>query len=317
MTLGKKLSSYRKLTGMTQQQLGEHLNLSAQAISKWENDLAEPDLATLRTLSDLYKVSIDELLDLNSSPMPDVRVADADANASTDASTDTQGERIKMPIGYCKNCGIAVEDENLGERVPVILCKKCVYDRKRKIEEEKARCEREEKEKKEAAIRVKRVKREYLRERRKKSLIWAAVVAGAWLLISIFALTSNYSSNMLLGTIVTPIFLFTFVASMFYECAVRELVERMGPAAIRWPGLIFTFDLDGFMWLIGMKLLFAVLGFIIGVVGSLLSLALAIIISPFVFVYVMIRLHHDIENAQSSELVFDMENDIKNKYKTR
>ena len=40
MTLGKKLSSYRKIAGLTQQQLGEHLNLSAQAISKWENDLA-------------------------------------------------------------------------------------------------------------------------------------------------------------------------------------------------------------------------------------------------------------------------------------
>ena len=34
MTLGKKLAGYRKLAGMTQQQLGDILNLSAQAISK-------------------------------------------------------------------------------------------------------------------------------------------------------------------------------------------------------------------------------------------------------------------------------------------
>ena len=63
MALGKKLANYRKLAGLTQQQLGEQLNLSPQAISKWENDLAEPDLATLRTLADLYKVSVGELID--------------------------------------------------------------------------------------------------------------------------------------------------------------------------------------------------------------------------------------------------------------
>ena len=66
MTLGRKLAGYRKLAGFTQQQLGEHLNLSAQAISKWEKDLTEPDLATLRVLAELYKVTVDELLDLNS-----------------------------------------------------------------------------------------------------------------------------------------------------------------------------------------------------------------------------------------------------------
>jgi transcriptional regulator with XRE-family HTH domain len=65
MTLGKKLSGYRKLSGMTQQQLGDKLNLSPQAISKWENDLAEPDLTTLKTLAELYQVTVDKLLDLN------------------------------------------------------------------------------------------------------------------------------------------------------------------------------------------------------------------------------------------------------------
>jgi transcriptional regulator with XRE-family HTH domain len=58
MSLGRKLANYRKLAGFTQQQLGEALNLSPQAISKWENDLAEPDLATLRALSELYKIPI-------------------------------------------------------------------------------------------------------------------------------------------------------------------------------------------------------------------------------------------------------------------
>lgn len=66
MTLGQKLAGYRKLSGMTQQQLGERLSISAQAISKWEKDLSEPALATMRKLARIYNVTVDELLNLES-----------------------------------------------------------------------------------------------------------------------------------------------------------------------------------------------------------------------------------------------------------
>ena len=54
--LGKKLAKYRRDAGYTQHQLGELLNVSAQAVSKWENDQAEPDLHTLRRLCLIYKI---------------------------------------------------------------------------------------------------------------------------------------------------------------------------------------------------------------------------------------------------------------------
>ena len=99
MTLGKKLSGYRKMLGITQQQLGERLNLSPQAISKWENDLAEPDLATLKMLAELYKVSIDELLDV-------ITVQSQNQNTAFDADAvaDAVGEKIKMnnAIGFIR-----------------------------------------------------------------------------------------------------------------------------------------------------------------------------------------------------------------------
>ena len=66
MTLGQKLAGYRKLSGMTQQQLGDRLSISAQAISKWEKDLSEPALATMRKLARIYNVTVDELLNLES-----------------------------------------------------------------------------------------------------------------------------------------------------------------------------------------------------------------------------------------------------------
>ena len=62
MTLGKKLSSYRKLAGLTQQQLGERLNLSAQAISKWETAKGLPDINLIESLANALSVSVMELM---------------------------------------------------------------------------------------------------------------------------------------------------------------------------------------------------------------------------------------------------------------
>ena len=62
MTNGERLAFYRKKNAMTQQQLGEQLNVSAQAVSKWENDQSEPDIATLCKLAEIYQISVNELV---------------------------------------------------------------------------------------------------------------------------------------------------------------------------------------------------------------------------------------------------------------
>lgn len=61
-TLGNKISEYRKLKGMTQEELATKLNVSSQAVSKWENDLSIPDLPILIELADIFNVSMDELI---------------------------------------------------------------------------------------------------------------------------------------------------------------------------------------------------------------------------------------------------------------
>lgn len=61
-SFGNRLARFRKARNMTQEDLAERLNVSAQAVSKWENDLTSPDLDTLLNLSEIYGVSTDELL---------------------------------------------------------------------------------------------------------------------------------------------------------------------------------------------------------------------------------------------------------------
>ena len=60
LKIGEKISKYRKLKGFTQEQLGELVGVSGQAVSKWENG-GVPDTYLLPTISKVLGVSIDAL----------------------------------------------------------------------------------------------------------------------------------------------------------------------------------------------------------------------------------------------------------------
>ena len=61
-SFGSRLAGFRKNRGLTQESLAERLNISPQAVSKWENDLTSPDLDTLAQLAEIFEISTDELL---------------------------------------------------------------------------------------------------------------------------------------------------------------------------------------------------------------------------------------------------------------
>jgi transcriptional regulator with XRE-family HTH domain len=61
-TLGKRIVANRKKKGLTQDQLAEKLGITAQAVSKWENDQSCPDIAMLPKLADIFGITTDALL---------------------------------------------------------------------------------------------------------------------------------------------------------------------------------------------------------------------------------------------------------------
>ncbi len=67
MTLGKQLQMLREKENLSREQLGEKLNVSRQAIYKWESDKGYPDIENLIRLSEFYNVTLDELLKKQSS----------------------------------------------------------------------------------------------------------------------------------------------------------------------------------------------------------------------------------------------------------
>ena len=62
MTFAQKLKEMRIRAGMSQEKLSEKVGVSRQAITKWETDKGAPDMDNLMALSDLFGVSVDELL---------------------------------------------------------------------------------------------------------------------------------------------------------------------------------------------------------------------------------------------------------------
>lgn len=108
-TLGKKIVENRKLKGMTQEELAEHLNVSPQAVSKWENDLSIPDLPLLIELADLFHLTLDELLRQKENTEL-VRVVEKELRKPMDQlmfriivdSSDGDKVRINLPITLIK-----------------------------------------------------------------------------------------------------------------------------------------------------------------------------------------------------------------------
>lgn len=65
MNIGNKIKELRKQRGITQEQLADSIGISFQAVSKWENNIAYPDITLLPVLASYFGVSMDTLFDYN------------------------------------------------------------------------------------------------------------------------------------------------------------------------------------------------------------------------------------------------------------
>ncbi len=83
-TLGKRIVQNRKRLGLTQDALAEKLGVTAQAVSKWENDQSCPDITMLPRLAEIFGTSTDALLGME----PPAKEAEAITNDTPGPHTD-------------------------------------------------------------------------------------------------------------------------------------------------------------------------------------------------------------------------------------
>lgn len=70
MTLDKKLARLRKREGLSQAEVSEELDVSRQAVTKWETGTSRPSIENLQSLSRLYNVPLEYLLDESEDELP-------------------------------------------------------------------------------------------------------------------------------------------------------------------------------------------------------------------------------------------------------
>jgi transcriptional regulator with XRE-family HTH domain len=80
MEISERLKEARQNTGMTQDQVAEKIMVSRVTVSHWENGKSLPDIVSLISLSDLYSISLDELVKGDSKMTEKVRKDAKDAN---------------------------------------------------------------------------------------------------------------------------------------------------------------------------------------------------------------------------------------------
>lgn len=85
-TLGRRIARLRLAKTATQERLAKELNVSPQAVSKWENDINYPDISLLPDLARFLGVSVDELLSGASASAQETATAQGNAAAQESAA---------------------------------------------------------------------------------------------------------------------------------------------------------------------------------------------------------------------------------------
>ena len=276
MNNGEKIASLRKAKGMTQAELGTELNVTFQAVSKGERGESYPDFDTMSRLAKLFGVPLSYF--------------ENDEDGETAATAESAQEPAPVPapkvmLGVCKECGKTVYEGEEATTEPALVCKKCVerkkVEAKRAAEEADKRCKAAEQAKLDETHKI-----------RNRGLIWSGAIIGVIILLGVVGLVKDPTNvgYTLGGMTIVLVFGYPFVAQLFWDGVIVEIV-MFGGKVVGMPGVIFDLDLDGIIFLIVVKILFAVIKFLIWLVTFLAAAVVAMIISPFTFPFALRKLN--------------------------
>lgn len=119
-TIGTRIAARRKEKGFTQEEVAQRLGVSAQAVSKWENDTSCPDISLLVPLAELLGTTVDALL---SEKKENVQVLPPEQRKNIDEMTlhivihdgeDGGDLRVNLPMALVR---VAVE---MGMQLPQV-----------------------------------------------------------------------------------------------------------------------------------------------------------------------------------------------------
>ena len=276
--IGATIKKLRVQQGMTQKNLADKLFVSAQAVSRWENNEVEPSIGTITEMAKIFGVTADEILGI------ETPIELKEEKTPQPRTEPIKQEKIEIPrrfLAVCENCNRPIYESNeIVRHHRTVLCSKC----------DKAKRDARHRE---AVARSKK--------RRILSFVFGSLAVAAMLLLTILLWNSLNPVGMKVTMIVFSLLMFPFVSCcILANNFVGDMfIEIWSWGFVKFPGLIFTFDLDGCMWLIGMKILFGIIGFLLGAAAFTLGVIVGSVVSPFVYPY---AIKTNITNPEKTEI---------------
>ena len=335
--LGNRIKENRTKLGLTQKDLADKLYVTPQAISRWENDGIEPPIESLRKMSSIFHVSLDDLIGTeNNEEKVSKEIAsfdELDSNENkkegghvsvvTPPATPIKAEIVKPSLVTPPASQATIVEENQVPAGAYGICDKChkllkgpsdIHDINtpaKRVVRAKGRsytvpgtierlCSecyaehvKEEQAKKKAQLQAIRNK---ARSRREMACVLGplcSIVLSLILCWIVYKCTNNVTATVLVATL-GSVYFFPFFACLFLNnnCIFEIFGDIVEVFFVKFPGLIISFDLDGLAFLIFMKILFAVLGFAIGLLGFCAGTAVASFIALFAVIPSFLKSKH-------------------------
>ena len=128
-------------------------------------------------------------------------------------------------------------------------------------------------------------------KKRINSFVWGGIAAVVLIILGIVAFVGSSDVADLAIWAVLGIMSFTFISCLILgNNFIGDMVlEILSWGFVKTPGLIFTLDLDGIIWLLTVKLLFWILGIVLACICGLFAIVLGAILSIFVYPYAIYK----------------------------
>lgn len=288
MNCGEKIAELRKKKGLTQDDLGKEMNVSYQAVSKWERDESQPDFETMSKIARLFNVPLsyfEEGGELNS-----VEREEAKEEVKEEPKEEVKEEpavQEKQMLGTCTECGRAVYEGDEARSEPKLVCKKCserirLAAIQKRQQEEAARKKAEQDAKDKIRWEKAALKRRVIRG------LWIAAIPAAAILIAMTVVSVLPTNDLgfvpvFCGGLILALFTYCFTSQMIWDGTVREVFTG-GGHVMSMPGVIFSLSPDGIIFLIITKIFLALVAAFVFVVSIIFCALAAVIISPFTFI---------------------------------
>lgn len=276
---GQKITELRKKNNLTQLELGNKLNVTAQAISKWENGLAEPDIETLKKICNVFNVSINELI------------------GGEVVATAEESAPAKQIVGYCEKCHkpldmgdykVMTETQRVRHghthhtvSSQHVYCEDCY----KTILAEKQ--QKEEKERQERLLLERAKKKRRFKLGLTFGIISFIVVAIVFLVVGLTR-TNGVGTAFIVFAILGTYGFGAFISQCFWDGYVLDILEFF-LHSFRMPGVIFTLDLNGIISLIFIKLTLSILSSVLSLLIFLLGVGISCCCSIFTFPFAVAK----------------------------